>query len=279
MRENMRFPSFETEAGQEGRFETHNNVERGPHKNTELLISITRHGEKTPEGKLTEKGFKQAEAKGQSREIVGNVVKGYHSPEFRTKQMVDAEIVAIPETISGQELKKYDSRMRQQLDYNPLSKATMAEWKNQGGKAVEWYYQNYHDQAMDGDSISAGDMANRTANLVYRHIRMAGRLKDGSRANLEYASHTPTLDMFVADAFKDQIEKDPMKPDGTNTIQKMGGGFKEAEEFQIRAKTDTTGMLSATFSFRDKEYQVDLEKLKTMSEAWLEKQKAFEKEE
>lgn len=262
-------PKFEK--GPESRFERFR-PEYEPHKNTRLLISITRHGEKTPEGKLSPKGFEQARAKGESREIVGEVIKGYHSPEERTKQMVDAEIAAMPETISGQDLKKYDSRMRKQLDYNPLSKTTMTEWKNQGGKAVEWYYQNYHDQGMDADSISAGDMANRAANLIYRHIRMAGRLKDGSRANLEYASHTPTLDMFVADAFKDQIESDPINPDGTNTIQKMGGGFKEAEEFQIRAKTDTAGVLSATFTFRGKEYEVNLDKLKAMSEAWLEKE-------
>lgn len=161
--------------------------------------------------------------------------------------------------------------MRKQLDFNPMSAAFIkAREARPGGLtgSIEWIYENYRDRPYDKDSLSAREMANRAAELFYRHIRLGGRLKDGSRVNLEEVSHTPTLDMFVAEAFREQIEMDPVNPEGSSPFQKMGGGFKEAEQFQILAKTDENGRLSAQFLFRGKVYPVNLKKLRQMAEEW-----------
>lgn len=247
-------------------------LETGYHKDTECLLSVTRHGTKTPEGLLAAEGFEQAAQKGQGRKTVGGVVKGYHSPAERTRQMVDSTIDAEIETATETDLKKLATRMRQQIDYLPMSKDFLKEWATKSTGAVQWYY-DLGDNRFDENTISGREMAERAANLFYRQIRLSGRLKDGSKVTLETASHTPTLDIFVLHAFRDQIENDPVNPEGLSLVDKMGGGFKEAEEFQIRTSTDHEGKLSAKFIFRGKEWAVNLAKMKSMSEAYTKRLK------
>lgn len=240
----------------------------------EALISITRHGEKTPEGELSAKGHEQAAEQGRTREIIGSKVKGYHGPAKRTKQMVETITdVEVGETaVTKDDFEKLNTRMRKQLDYEPLSKAFLEEWKKKGKGAVEWYL-SMGPQKFDDESSSADELAERAANLFYRQIRMAGRLNSGSKINLENASHSPTLDVFVARAFQEQIGNDPVNPNGSSTLEKMGGSLKEADNFQIHAKTDENGRLTASLAFRGKEYPVNLALLRQMSEDWIAKQK------
>lgn len=255
------------EPGFEAALQTDDYIETGYHRNNEGLISITRHGDKTPEGELSEKGFAQARQKGQAREVVGPGVKGYHSPEKRTKQTADTIVETIPGQIDAEEITKYASRARDQLHFKPVSKEFLAEWAKQGKNQLEWYVNQ--DKPFDAGTITAQQMADRAANFIYRQARMIGRLKDGSRVNLEDASHTPTLDVFVLKAMKDEIERNPVNPEGKTLIEKMGGGFETADEFSIRAQTDQSGRLSANMVFRGKEWPLSLKRLREMSEEYL----------
>lgn len=264
--------------------------EDGYHKNNEALIAVSRHGDKAG-ALLSETGKQQGKDKGQSRERVGSGVKGYHSPEHRTKQMVSATVGSMVErerelealegneTLNSERFQKYQTRMKREFDYNPLSQEFLAEWGEQKD-GVSWYHDNYREQAFDEKSLSAKDLANRAASRLYLDIRMVGRLEDNSKINLEIASHSPTLEMFIAEALKEEIERNPVNVEGGNIIEKMGGGMKVAEEFQIRAKTDEQGRLSAECTFRGKTYPINLARLKEMSQAWrrqvIEKEKSAE---
>lgn len=242
--------------------------EDGYHANNEVVMSVYRHGDKTKEGGLSEKGIEQAKAIGAGRKAIGRGVKGYHSPIERTKTMVETAIDSIPENVSAAELKKYNTRMRKELGFMPFSKAAAAEWGKRGATAADWYFENYYNQPFDKESLSAKEWAEQAASLFYRHIRMAGRLKDGSKVNLEEASHGGYLDAFLADGFKEQIEKDPVNPQGETIIAKMGGDIQMADQFQIDTKTDSGGRLSAKLLLRGKEYPVNLAKLSQMSEEY-----------
>lgn len=246
--------------------------EDGNHPNNEVMMSIYRHGDKTKEGALSEKGLEQAKSIGAGRKIIGQGVKGYHSPIERTKTMVETAIDSMPKDVSEAEFKKYNTRMRQGLGFLPFSKAAAAEWGKHGANAAEWYFENYYDQPFDKESLSAKEWAEQTASLLYRHIRMAGRLNEGSKINLEEASHGGALDAFLADAFREQIEKDPVNPTGKTIIAKIGGDIQMADQFQIDTKTDATGRLSAKLLFRGKEYPVNLAKLSQMSEEHQQRQ-------
>ena len=248
--------------------------------NNEAVISLTRHGEKTPEGDLSVKGHQQAIEQGKSRELIGTRVKGYRGPAKRTGQMVET----ITDTEVGQadltkdDFEKLNTRTRTELDYEPLSPAFLAEWKKRGKDALQWYI----DQPFpfDGRTIEASQLANRAGNLIDREIRMVGKLNSGSKINLENASHSPTLDVFVAKALYKEIQNDPVNPEGTTIIEKMGGGFKEGENFQIKARTDANGRLTATATFRGKEYPINFGTLGQMAGAWRENPfKQFNKQE
>lgn len=237
----------------------------GYHPNNEVVMSIYRHGDKTKEGALSEKGIEQAKGIGAGRKIIGSGVKGYHSPIERTKTMVETAVDSIPQNVSEAEFKKYNTRMKKELGFAPFSKAAAAEWGKHGSTAAGWYFENYYDQPFDNESLSAKEWAEQAASLFYRHIKMAGRLKEGSRVNLEEASHGGSLDAFFADAFREQIENDPVSPEGETIIAKMGGDIQMGEQFQIDTKTDDAGRLSAKLLFRNKEYPVNLAKLQKMS--------------
>lgn len=239
--------------------------DNGNNPDNEVVMSVYRHGDKTKEGALSEKGIEQAAEIGVGRKIIGKGVKGYHSPIERTKTMVETAIDSIPKNVSAGEFKKYHTRMRKGLGFLPFSKAAAAEWGKHGSSAAEWYFENYYDQPFDKDSLSAKEWAEQTASLFYRHIKMTGRLNKGSKINLEEASHGGCLDAFLADAFREQIKKDPVNPEGETIIAKMGGDIQMADQFQIDAKTDANGRLSAKLLFRGKKYPVNLEKLHEMS--------------
>jgi len=182
--------------------------------------------------------------------------------------MVETAIDSIPQEVSEVKFKKYNTRMRKELGFMPFSKAAASEWAKHGANAAGWYFENYYDQPFDEESLSAKEWAEQAASLFYRHIKMAGRLKEGSKINLEETSHGGSLDAFFADAFREQITNDPVNSDGETLITKMGGDIQMGEQFQINTKTDATGRLSAKLLFRGKEYPVNLAKLQGMSEGY-----------
>lgn len=78
--------------------------ERG--KNVRILVRFERHGEKTKEGELTEKGYFEAKKKGREKNIPQNGIKGYSSPFRRTSSTLEAEIEGIEEQIKNNKIFK-----------------------------------------------------------------------------------------------------------------------------------------------------------------------------
>jgi len=258
--------------------------EKKYNSNNEGLISVFRHGDKTPEGELAPSGFEQARERAEKTERLGVIVKDYASPVQRAEDMgkemsqtlADQELV---DPDSGEEIKgeKYNSRARDYLSF--MEKGIKPKWimenfgklREQGPNKPLETYLSFNEERPHETTLSPKEMASRVGKVVYDQIRMIGRLKSGSKVNLADASHFPTLDTFIATFLKDKIEENPINPEGKTLVEKMGGPSDTAEGFEIKVNTDEQGKLSAKISFREKEYEVDMSELKELSEFYKEK--------
>ncbi len=265
--------------------------ERKYSPNNEGIISVFRHGKKTPEGELAPEGFGQAREIGEVTERVGIIAKDYGSPVQRAQDMAreTANTLAnkkVEDPNTGEKLtgEKYKSRVREGLSF--AEKGRMPQWfvrmlgpestfKQSANKFLETYLA-FGEKRPDKTTLSPKEMASRVAEVLLLQIRTIGRLKSGSKVNLADASHSPTLDVFIAEFLKEQIEEDPINPQGESLVEKMGGTFKMAEGFEVHVKTDEQGKLSADLSFRGKKYNVDVDELRRLSR--FRQQKKQEKE-
>lgn len=109
-------------------------------------------------------------------------------------------------------------------------------------------------------------MASGVAKNVLTHSKMAERYRTGSKVDMVNGSHSPTLDVFIATALKEQIEKEPINPEGQNLTEKMGGRFKTAEGFEVDTIIDSESKKSLILKFRGKEFPLDENKLEEMVE-------------
>jgi len=221
-----------------------------------------RHGEKTPEGELAPEGFKQAEEIGEALETPEKGPKPYHSEVKRAGDFAKA----IQEATKSQ--KEYKARTRFELGLSNLSKEFIAEWKKktkeEGGiTALEWYL-SFGKEKPDVDTMSPYEMASRVARNVLTHSKMTERYYNDSKIDLINGSHSPTLDVFIATTLKEEIEKDPINPEGKNITEKMGGRFKTAEQFEVDTTIDNEGKKALEVKFRGKEYDLAKRKLEEM---------------
>jgi len=258
--------------------------EKRYNSNNEGLISVFRHGDKTPEGQLAPSGFGQARERAETTERLGVIVKDYASPTQRAQDtgkemsqtLADQELKDpdTEETIKGE---KHKSRVRDYLNF--MEKEIKPQWimenwgalgKQGPNKPLETYL-SFNEERPHQTTLSPKEMASRVGKVLYNQIRMIGRLKSGSKVNLADASHTPTLDVFIASFLKDKIEQDPINPEGQTLVEKMGGAFVTAEGFDIKVNTDDEGKLSAKIIFREKEYEIDMNELKELSEFYKDK--------
>ena len=258
--------------------------EKRYHPNNEGIISVFRHGDKTPEGELSPKGFEQAREKAETTERLGVIVKDYASPVQRAQDMgkemsqtlADQELID-PDTGKMIKGEKYNSRARDYLSF--MEKGIKPKWfteefgklrKQHPNKPLETYL-SFNEERPDQTTLSPKEMASRVGKVLYDQIRLIGRLKSGSKVNLADASHFPTLDVFVATFLKDKIEKNPVNLEGKTLVEKMGGPSDIAEGFEIKVNTDEQGKLTAEINFRGKEYEIDMSELKELSEFYKEK--------
>ena len=135
--------------------------------NNEGLISVFRHGDKTPEGELAESGFEQARERAQTTERLGLIVKDYASPVQRAEDMgkemsqtlADQELIDpdTGETIKGE---KYNSRIRDSLNF--MEKGTKPKWfmeefgklrKEHPNKPLETYL-SFNEKRPDPTTLS-----------------------------------------------------------------------------------------------------------------------------
>jgi len=257
--------------------------------NNKGIISVFRHGDKTPDSQLAPSGFEQAREKAEKTERLGVIVKDYASPVQRAQDMGEemSQTLADQELIdpdSGEKIKgeKYNSRARDYLSF--MEKGIKPKWfaeefgklRKQGPNKPLETYLSFNEKRPDLTTLSPKEMASRVGKVLYDQIRLIGRLKSGSKVNLADASHFPTLDVFIATFLKDKIEQDPIDAEGETVVEKMGGPSDTAEGFEIKVNTDEQGKLSAKISFRGKEYEVDMSELKELSEFYKDKKETEE---
>jgi len=249
------------------------------HTNVEEHIYHQRHGNKTAKGELAPSGIVQAIESGLARELNGAthvMVNGSEIERTKVTGRFAAAGMAESAEKKKQSLKVGRAKTKEGMSFTPFSKAGVAKFQEvaKGGEdPAKWYWQNHMETGFDEGTISGKEMAERTAHDIYREIEMAGRLNDGSKIAIENASHTLPIEVFLMEAMGDEIEKDPVNPEGTDAYDRMGGSFGPADDYEIVAKTDENGRLTATMHLRGKEYRVNLRKLSEMSERYLEREK------
>lgn len=232
-----------------------------------------RHGEKTPEGKLAPEGFKQAEEIGEALETTEKGPKPYHSEVERAEKFAKT-IQKVTES-----KKEYKARTRFELGLSGLSKEWIVEWqkrtKEEGGvAALEWYL-SFGKEKPDAGTMSPYEMASRVARNILTHSKMAERYYNGSKVDLINGSHSPSLDVFIAIALKEQVEKNPINSKGENITEKMGGRFKTAEQFEVDTIINDEGEKTLNLLFRNKGYELAEGKLEEMA-ARVDKEKLME---
>jgi len=249
------------------------------HKNNEGRIYHQRHGKKDKRGNLAPSGMVQAIESGLGREphdVTNIKVSGSEIERTKVTAALAAAGMAEKSEAAGRPVRVGKARTKEGMSFKPFSDAAYAqavEVEKAGKDSSHWYWKEHREHGFDKDTISGQEMADRTAHDIYGEIKMIGRLNDGSKVALENASHTMPIEMFIAEAFGDEIEKDSVDPEGEDLYMRMGGSFKAAEDYEITAKTDETGRLTAVMQLRGKEYRVNLRKLREMSERHVERER------
>ncbi len=222
-----------------------------------------RHGEKTSGGELAPKGFKQAEEIGKSLKVAKAGIKPYFS-EFKR-----AEDFAKATTEATKTKKKFVARQRFGLgkkEYWPpeLMKKVKTVITEKGEEAGFQYYLDFGDKKPTPDSLSPKEVAAKFAKQVLTHVKMTDRYYNGSEVDLINGTHGFAIEPFLKEAISDQVEKNPVNLRGKTFLEKMGGKFKTAENFEVLTKIDEKGEKTIKLLLRDKEYDLNPEKLENL---------------
>lgn len=222
-----------------------------------------RHGEKLPTGELAPAGFEQAKIAGEEMETTLKGPKVYHSEIKRAEDFGKT----IQEATKSQ--KAYKARMRLEIGMTGYSKDFLKKWgemtKEKGANGVIQWWLDFGKEEPDPESISPYEIASRFAKHVLTHTKMTEKYYSGSKVDMINASHGSIMEPFVAFALSDQIEKDPVNPEGKTLVEKMGGAFATAEAFEVDTMIDEQGEKTLKVKLRGKEYDLPEEKLKELA--------------
>lgn len=104
--------------------------------------------------------------------------------------------------------------------------------------------------------------ASLVAYKLNRFINLSERQKNDTKMNLPPSiGHKTQTEPFLVYCLRGLESKDL-----AGRLKELGGGLHVMESWRLRIKTDDKGEKSVSILFRDKEYEVDLEKLRDLAE-------------
>lgn len=240
-------------------------------RNVHIRAKFIRHGEKNSfDGGLTDKGVENAKEYGREFKPLRDGVKGFHSQIKRSKDTLEN----ITQEIDVE--KKYKSRQRNDLLLNDpdemlWSEDSLRKYKelvneNTGDEnaALDWYL-SYGEQRPDPNTVSPREVATRLANLVEKYVRMVSKLKNGSSVDFVHVSHSGTIEPFLQQVIGNEIEQNPINPEGKTFLEKMGGMINFLEEFEVDIKTNENDDVAVELTFRGHKFLISPEKLKEIA--------------
>ena len=279
-------------------FEYEPSLEKTKGKNVEINFIFARHSEKESaeiydkEGNIAESSLSsygkilaQEFGKNLRREGI-NVVGGYATniartaetlrEIFKTAEPIDEILrrylsfpVELPEEIEKKFQEIFEQKKRQLIknkysgtEFNDLSSTEQEEIVWQASEpALEWII------GLDGkwpvanpDSVGY-QMAAVVAYKLNRFFNLPEWLKDDTKLNLPPSiGHKTQTEPFLVYCLKGLKGKDLI-----GRLREIGGGLHVMEGWRIKIKTDETGEKDISLFFRDKEYKIDIDKLKELA--------------
>lgn len=260
-------------------------IENNPETEKIIVHSVfTRHGKKfhdinNPETALSSEGEEKSREFGRSRPKT-DVAKSYSSDTDRTK---DTGNFAVEEAPSD---KKLQQRIREDLsfhydkegffmkeatqikkkileyDYDDLGEEEKGKRMDKYSDYITDYYLNYGDQRPDSGTYSPVETAATMARVADIQIRMADKLKAGSKVDLINASHDFNLAAFLKEVLVREVDGEKVR--GFKSIKEIGGHIDYNDNFEILITKDNSGHKELKILFRDKEYGIDEERLKEL---------------
>ena len=130
------------------------------------------------------------------------------------------------------------------------------------------YYLSFGDKRPDSTTLSPVETAAMIARRVDLYMRMSKRMYSGSNVELINTSHDFNLSAFLSQVLIREV--DGQSVTGFESVEEVGGPTAYLEGFEVLIKTDEKGERSLKFLFRDREYDIDLERLDQLSKIALE---------
>lgn len=149
------------------------------------------------------------------------------------------------------------------MEFNKLSPNEQEEIAWQASEpALEWILSLDKDwPKFDKNSVPC-QWASIMAYKLNRFINLSGRLKNDTKMNLPPSiGHKTQTEPFLVYCLDGLESKDLL-----GRLKELGGGLHVMESWRLKIKTDEKGNKNVSILFRDKEYEVDLEKLRELAE-------------
>lgn len=103
--------------------------------------------------------------------------------------------------------------------------------------------------------------ASVVAYKLNRFINLSGKLKNNTKTNLSSIGHKTQTEPFLVYCLNGLKSEDLV-----GRLRELGGGLHVMESWRLKIKTDENGKKSVSILFREKEYDVNLEKLRELAE-------------
>jgi broad specificity phosphatase PhoE len=272
--------------------------------NIEMTIKMMRHGQRTPEGALTDSGRATTKERATESEL-GNenfdAIKAYGSnlkPQKESgmgRALETASIYAnsVYEDQTGIPVTPMTPRANNNLNYEIVSAKPPFDHdaivKANLPNNFETLDQEEKGAAMMSAQSAAAreelalttleameyrkEMAGSHAHALNHYRAMAKRLKSGSTVLLPLGTHGTMIEYLLMEALVHKGENDE-EITGTNDVEDLGGEFNTSDAYTIHVKTDEEGkekVLRVTFDQGDKkgqEFRLDIHKLDELDEAY-----------
>jgi len=125
--------------------------------------------------------------------------------------------------------------------------------------ALAWFMGHDPEQRIDSETKSIYEIGSRIAKSIKKHIKLLERMQDDD-LNIDLVSHGGLLEPALYTLIGDQVEDDPINPEGKSFLEKMGGKLTHTEGFHIDIEQNGKD-ISVKISLRGHEYSIPVEKI------------------
>lgn len=274
-------------------------VETEKGKNNRILIKIMRHGEKTPEGLLTDYGREETSEKSKKeKELLGefDIIKavgsdsGEKGPKGIGRALETADIYT-EESIFNDDRKKYKSRPRRLLSLDGLKTSAPFDWTayyksqlpdsfNQLGEEDKSKASHRAHEAcvnriltMSEGEEYCRDIASRHAFFINRYLKMIEGLNNDTKVFYPAGAHGGCMEVFLQRCLKIKKKDEPEKI-GFNDVSEIGGSFRPSEGFFVDITTNENSekqvklFMDDPEKLKDVELTFDLEKIEELTKEY-----------